>query len=183
LHLILGWGALAGAVPDVRAAGLILNPAVRISAAPTEWLYRSSNLPSTTLQADAAGVSVGGCVVTAIRIGPDGFVSPTARARPLLSQLYVSPQHRRLGIARQLIHASEQAALEWGYVELMLHVHQHNSPAVRLYASLGFEEEEEEPRWQDWSIAWGEGLFSPKIGRRLSMSKRLAPVEGRGSTP
>jgi L-amino acid N-acyltransferase YncA len=88
--------------------------------------------------------------------------------------LYVRPDQRRRGIARALIGASEQASLRGGFTELLLNVHEHNEPALKLYESLGYEvEEQRSPRWQDWSLFWSDVPRLPRMGRHLSMRKCL----------
>lgn len=123
---------------------------------------------------DALGRPVGSCSVAAARIGDDGYISPVAPVRPWLSGLYVRPDQRRRGVARTLIGASEQASLRCGFNELVLNVHEHNEPALRLYESLGYEVEEQcPPRWHDWSLFWPDGPHLPRMGRHLSMRKCL----------
>ena len=56
----------------------------------------------------------------------------------LLSDLYVAPEARRSGIARQLMRAAEQRALADGCVGLELTTAHTNRPAQALYESLGW---------------------------------------------
>ncbi len=134
---------------------------------------RTSGLPSAVLHAeDASGIDVGSCSVTALRIGADGFLDSRALAIPLLSGLYVQPQHRRQGIAGALVQAAERAALDWGFCELRLQVHECNLPALRLYRNLGYQvDEEQEVRWTDLSLSWD--TWPPQMGRRLDLWKGL----------
>ncbi len=57
-----------------------------------------------------------------------------------VSALAVHPSHRRLGIARALLHWASQTALRQGYPRTSLHVWTDNTPAIELYRSEGFHE-------------------------------------------
>lgn len=50
----------------------------------------------------------------------------------------VDPGHRRQGHGRTLMLLAEHAALDSGARTLGLHVHEGNTPARRLYESLGY---------------------------------------------
>ena len=69
---------------------------------------------------------------------PRGFVFPQARETLYLLYLAVDEAFRGQGIARALIHASEELAREWGRTGLLLDVAEDN-PALSLYKRLGFE--------------------------------------------
>lgn len=56
-----------------------------------------------------------------------------------ITNVAVSPSHRKNGIARALISALIKDALEKGIVECTLEVRVNNAGAIRLYSSLGFE--------------------------------------------
>jgi len=58
--------------------------------------------------------------------------------RPLLSNLAVSRQFRRRGIADRLCRGAEQVAREWGSEEVLLKVEKGNRAATRLYNKLGY---------------------------------------------
>lgn len=58
--------------------------------------------------------------------------------RPLLSNLAVSSEFRRKGIAKRLCREAEAAARSWGCSEVWLKVDKENSKAMRLYRSLGY---------------------------------------------
>ena len=61
---------------------------------------------------------------------------PTSKPlRAYLSNLAVDPRHRRKGIARRLVTASERVAKLWGFEEIYLHVEDGNIAAERLYIS------------------------------------------------
>lgn len=55
-----------------------------------------------------------------------------------IQALEVAEEHRRRGIATGLLAYLEAAALELGYKRLTLLVEPDNTPAIRLYAGLGF---------------------------------------------
>ena len=59
-----------------------------------------------------------------------------------LARIYsiaVSPQHRGLGLAKQLMAAGEQAANEDGRLYLRLEVSVDNTPAIKLYETQGYQ--------------------------------------------
>ena len=56
-----------------------------------------------------------------------------------LSNLAVSKDFRRRGIAQELIGTCEQITIDWGYTELHLHVMEDNERARNLYQKLGYE--------------------------------------------
>jgi RimJ/RimL family protein N-acetyltransferase len=55
--------------------------------------------------------------------------------------LMVAVEHRRQGVGRALMEAAEAWAREVGVRKLELHVFPHNTAAVALYESLGYERE------------------------------------------
>ena len=56
-----------------------------------------------------------------------------------LSNLAVSKDFRRRGIAQKLIESCEQQTVEWGYTEIHLHVMGNNERGRNLYQKLGYE--------------------------------------------
>jgi ribosomal protein S18 acetylase RimI-like enzyme len=56
-----------------------------------------------------------------------------------LSNLAVSRDFRRRGVAQELIRSCEQQTAEWGYTELHLHVMGNNDRGRKLYQKLGYE--------------------------------------------
>jgi ribosomal protein S18 acetylase RimI-like enzyme len=56
-----------------------------------------------------------------------------------LSNLAVSKDFRRRGIAQKLIESCEQQTIDWGYTEIHLHVMGNNERGRNLYQKLGYE--------------------------------------------
>jgi len=105
-------------------------------------------LPSAMLVA-TSGNDILGCAGLEIAlISENNKIMPKSRMnieagytpRPLLANLAVSPLARRRGLARQLCLAGEAEVLSWGYTELLLLVESENTPALKLYRSLGYTE-------------------------------------------
>ncbi|MFB2934416.1 GNAT family N-acetyltransferase [Aerosakkonemataceae cyanobacterium BLCC-F154] len=66
---------------------------------------------------------------------------------PYLSNLAVQSEYRRQGVARQLLLACEQTALNWGYQDLYLHVLENNYKARGLYSQLGYRLHQVDSNW------------------------------------
>lgn len=65
--------------------------------------------------------------------------SSTTTYAPLMSNLAVSRQYRRRGLAEQMVGAVETMVRnEWGYTECYLYVEERNRAAVQLYEKLGY---------------------------------------------
>ena len=75
---------------------------------------------------------------------PTGRWETKMKYAPLMSNLVVSRQYRRQGIAEKLVQDVEDLCQEWGYDECYLYVEQRNAPAVKLYQKLGYK-----TLWQD----------------------------------
>lgn len=58
--------------------------------------------------------------------------------RPYLSDLGVSPPHRRRGIGEELVRACEEWTRERGYAKLYLKVEERNKGGCRLYSGMGY---------------------------------------------
>jgi ribosomal protein S18 acetylase RimI-like enzyme len=69
---------------------------------------------------------------------------------PYISNLAVSPERRRSGLARKLLLKCEQIAREWGFEELSLHVLDNNLPAQSLYLSSGYRLQ----KTDGWLLGW-----------------------------
>lgn len=96
---------------------------------PTTWRERASDPARTTLIAVVDGADRGMALVA-----PGRTASELA-----LYGMWVSPQSRYRGVGRQLVMASLRAAHRRGHDRLTLDVCDHNTGAIRLYESLGFE--------------------------------------------
>ncbi len=79
-----------------------------------------------------------------------------------LSNLAVSKDFRRRGVAQKLIESCEQQTLNWGYTEIHLHVMGNNERGRNLYQKLGYEVISSELVWS--IIPWHrpERLFLRK---------------------
>jgi ribosomal protein S18 acetylase RimI-like enzyme len=79
-----------------------------------------------------------------------------------LSNLAVSKDFRRRGIAQKLIESCEQQTTDWGYTEIHLHVMGNNERGRNLYQKLGYEVVSSELVWS--IIPWHrpERLFLRK---------------------
>lgn len=79
-----------------------------------------------------------------------------------LSNLAVSKDFRRRGIAQKLIESCEQQTVSWGYTEIHLHVMGNNERGRNLYQKLGYEVVSSELVWS--IIPWHrpERLFLRK---------------------
>ena len=81
-----------------------------------------------------------GCVgVEVDRIPTGSLKGPSRKEAPLMSNLAVSRQYRRRGLAERLVQAVETVVRqEWGYDECYLYVEERNRAAVQLYRKLGY---------------------------------------------
>ncbi|MEM8503363.1 MAG: GNAT family N-acetyltransferase [Cyanobacteria bacterium P01_D01_bin.1] len=60
--------------------------------------------------------------------------------RAYISNLAISADYRRQGVAHQLLRASEKIALSWGFHRVYLHVMADNPAARALYTQAGYRE-------------------------------------------
>jgi ribosomal protein S18 acetylase RimI-like enzyme len=81
---------------------------------------------------------------------------------PYISNLAVSPERRRSGLARQLLLKCEQIAREWGFEELSLHVLDNNLPAHALYLSSGYRLQKTDGWLMNWLLNRPQKLFLHK---------------------
>lgn len=94
---------------------------------------------------------------------PEGWI-PKQYESTYISNLAVSPNFRRQGIAKRLLRGCEQTTLSWGYREIYLHVLENNLPAQKLYEGCGYRLCRVEPSLTAW-------LFHQP--RRLLLGKSL----------
>lgn len=92
---------------------------------------------------------------------------PRAAQYPYISNLAVSLSCRRQGVARQLLIACERMSLEWGYMDLYLHVLENNHHARQLYLKAGYQLREAESDYITWLL---------KRPKRLFLYKPLTPT-------
>jgi GNAT superfamily N-acetyltransferase len=89
---------------------------------------------------DVGILGCAGLEITDISMSKPGQVfqdQETARV-PLMSNVAVSIQFRRKGIAELLVSEIERVAFEWGHDNCYLYVDKENFPAVKLYEKLGY---------------------------------------------
>ena len=81
-----------------------------------------------------------GCAGIEVSQVPDKSLKSTnTQTAPLMSNLAVSTDFRRKGIAEKLVAEVERKVrYEWGYSDCYLYVEQRNKAAVRLYQKLGY---------------------------------------------
>jgi ribosomal-protein-alanine N-acetyltransferase len=66
------------------------------------------------------------------------WAGPAADRYAYIQTLEVSPEHRRRGIARELLTRLEESAQKAGALTIWLHVDAENAPAIRLYQAHGY---------------------------------------------
>ena len=82
-----------------------------------------------------------GCAGVQVGPIPQGSLKgrPMAKPAPLMSNLAVSRNYRRKGIAEKLVAEVERVArYEWGHDFCYLYVEERNIPALNLYKKLGY---------------------------------------------
>jgi ribosomal protein S18 acetylase RimI-like enzyme len=88
-------------------------------------------------------------VIGTIEVGmrTTNYRQPTPHRYVYISNLAVSRDFRRLGIAQELLLDCERLTTAWGYTELYLHVMGNNDRGRRLYEKLGYEIVSRETVW------------------------------------
>ncbi|HEY9648592.1 MAG TPA: GNAT family N-acetyltransferase [Chroococcidiopsis sp.] len=79
-----------------------------------------------------------------------------------ISNLAVQENHRRQGIAHQLLATCDKIALDWGYQEIYLHVLENNHAARRLYWKAGYRLHKIESRLSTWLLNSPRQLYLRK---------------------
>jgi [ribosomal protein S18]-alanine N-acetyltransferase len=64
-----------------------------------------------------------------------------------IQTLEVTPEHRRCGIALELLRRLESSAQQAGAMTIWLHVDAENAPAIRLYRSHGYQQQGREEHY------------------------------------
>ena len=60
------------------------------------------------------------------------------RPQPYISDLVVSPDHRRCGLASRLLDEAERRAQDWGFKEMFLCIRRTNDVALQMYSKRGY---------------------------------------------
>ena len=110
-------------------------------------------------------------IVGVVELGlscPEGWI-PKQYESTYISNLAVSPNYRRQGIARHLLRSCEKLTSEWGFRSVYLHVLDNNQQAQQLYDQCGYQLKRVEPSLTAW-------LFQQP--RRLLLGKSLSPKIG-----
>lgn len=134
----------------------------RLRSAPHHYACLVAAAPSPSSVSDQRCLA--GTVEVALRTAYS--VTATPDRYPYLSNLAVKPECRRQGIAQQLLVASEQIVLEWGFRDIYLHVLENNHQARKLYFKAGYRLEQSDPGWLCWLL---------RRPRRFFLRKRLGP--------
>jgi ribosomal protein S18 acetylase RimI-like enzyme len=101
-------------------------------------------------------------------------VEPVARGLSIgyVSNLSVSPGHRRQGLGRRLVDEAERKASDWGCAHVLLHCDAADTAAVQLYRSAGYRTVSLEPVWM--------APLMLRSARLMLMMKRLTKTDIRG---
>lgn len=100
-----------------------------------------------------------------------------------LSNLAVREGCRRRGVARKLLTASEQLALEWGFRELYLHVMADNRRARQLYQQMGYQVQQVETTLLSLVNARPQRLLMKKVVSPRQVSSPMSPLPPRPLSP
>ncbi|TVR07412.1 MAG: GNAT family N-acetyltransferase [Phormidium sp. GEM2.Bin31] len=169
---------LAASFHDTQGWRTWLLPLIRLGIyEDLRHRLRPSHHPHTCLVAAVDGDRLGseisvfttgdhllGTVELSLKSSPPTAWRINGLSYPYISNLAVRPQARRCGVARQLLMACEQTALEWGFREVYLHVLDNNLPARALYTQLGY-------RLRRVELTWGTTWFGKP--RQLFLYKSL----------
>jgi ribosomal protein S18 acetylase RimI-like enzyme len=120
---------------------LCFQPPLRF---PRNYMRRVINNPgSATWIAEESDHMAGFAIVE----WADPAAGPAADRYAYIQTLEVSPQHRRLGIARELLTRLEDSAQKAGALSIWLHVDTENAPAIRLYQAHGYNKQGREEHY------------------------------------
>jgi ribosomal protein S18 acetylase RimI-like enzyme len=127
------------------------------------WRERlRSNLWLLAFQDGTAAPPIGVIAATREPLAPTG--------EPFLSSLWVDPEHRRLGIARELIDAAADLVAVGGAEAVSLWVLADNTAAHNLYSAVGFVYTE------DRQLAPGSSdMHEQRMRRNLRLDRRGQP--------
>ena len=158
-----GGGGIDGAETLEQAAALAAASLPGMPAAEAARLRRARQYACLTLQAsDASIVGVANLSwFTPSAALPPPF--PTSASHQLyLSNMAVSPELRRRGLAGALLARALRIGRAWGAEELQLHVDESNAPAQALYLNAG------------WTVIGRDEWWVPPSQRRLLLSRPCA---------
>jgi ribosomal protein S18 acetylase RimI-like enzyme len=145
---------MAAASPLIRLATpedlAIIDELDRMSSSPTRNIHREMEKyfgsvdPSTHERTLIFLAQVGEQVAgkAELLLAPANIYEehPAAPRVGYLKRVIIAPDYRKLGLARLLMqHIIDYARHELALTALDLHVWEQNTPAIRLYESLGFE--------------------------------------------
>jgi len=101
----------------------------------------------------------------------------TAQERPLLSNLAVSRDYRRRGIAKKLCRDAEAAVKSWGYDEVLLKVEKGNRKAFNLYKRLGYRVVATDPNAEKPIVATGGLKYVKTTNIAMRKDLRYPPLD------
>jgi ribosomal protein S18 acetylase RimI-like enzyme len=103
-----------------------------------EWFNPNGRSPSPSLLEQVQGAPPKGIKVGCLWMGHATDQCHGDRHSHIFL-LYVAPQHRRQGLGRVLMETATQWSQQQGYRQITLQVFYHNTIALHLYQSLGYE--------------------------------------------
>lgn len=158
-HFDRGWRAWLTPLFKVGIAE-DLRHRLRASASTSSRTKPQQQVCSIALYNDCGQTRVVGTIEVGVRIAND---RPQPDRYVYISNLGVSDDFRRRGVARELLNYCEQLTQTWGYQELHLHVMADNERALNLYQKLGYKVVARESMWT-WFCWWHrpERLFMCK---------------------
>jgi GNAT superfamily N-acetyltransferase len=127
----------------------IIDELDRMSSSPTRTIYREMEKyfgsvdPSTHERTLIFLAQVGERIAAKaeLMLAPASFYdeNPASSRVGYVKRVIVAPEYRKLGLARQLMqHIIQYGRTELSLTAIDLHVWEGNTPAIRLYESLGF---------------------------------------------
>ncbi|GKY99011.1 hypothetical protein MPSEU_000856800 [Mayamaea pseudoterrestris] len=107
-------------------------------------------------------------------IPKDCLTGPSKTKAPLMSNLAVSRQFRRRGLAEEMVNAVERLVRdEWNHDECYLYVEERNRGAVKLYQKLGYRKVWKDP-YAETLLPTSDGSLCNTRTTIVCMRKQLA---------